>query len=442
MVTRWGGPRDVNCRRAGAAVDSRGVARSEPWIKGHGLRLSVALCTWEGSAYLQQQLRSIGAQTRLPDEVVVCDDGSTDDSVAIVERFAACAPFPVTVSVNSRRLGVTGNYARAIARCTGDVIVLGDQDDVWLPHRLHRLASRFEEDPETMLAFSDAHLTDARGRRTGQRLWQMVGFDVAEQQRLRKEPFGQLMGRSIVSGCTLAFRATGRALLSPFPNERTDSTVRVLHDRWISLVLSPVFRVAVVSEPLIEYRLHSRQQVGIPQLQLRKLVPSSVLRWRSAAVPTREHVERLRANVELLGLVRERVAHAISDRRADGLAKIDDAIDHLLARAAIDGSRAARVAKVVREYRTGRYRSYSLGTASAVADAVRPLSSPRRNGRGERPSAREAPEVDRSWAIAGGRQFVWLPTARNASNAELEEREPAWLATEGTSPRVRSPGGS
>lgn len=328
-------------------------------------RISVAMCTFQGERYLEDQLASIAAQTRLPEELIVSDDRSSDGTVAIVERFATHAPFPVRISVVDAHLGVVRNYERAIKTCQGNIIVLSDQDDIWLPHKLDTLERIFNGPDEPLLAFSDAYHIRPDGTRTGDRLWSIAGFSPAQQQRMREDPFGQLMGRSIVSGCTLSFRASGLGLLMPFPGERTDSDLRLIHDRWISMVLASVGPVAVIDDPLIEYRIHDAQQIGIPALQIRKLVPSSLLRWRSAAVPTREHTARLEATIGLLHLVAARVP-------ADARPRVEDAIAHLRARASIDGWRAKRLAGVVREFLTGRYHRYSLGTASAVADVVRP----------------------------------------------------------------------
>lgn len=96
---------------------------------GAALRISVALCTHNGSAYLTEQLASIAAQTRLPDELVVCDDRSSDDTPRLLADFAARAPFPVQVVVNSENLGSTAKFAKAISLCQGDFIALSDQAD-------------------------------------------------------------------------------------------------------------------------------------------------------------------------------------------------------------------------------------------------------------------------------------------------------------------------
>ena len=99
-------------------------------------KISVAMATCEGGRHLEAQLQSIAAQQRLPDELVVCDDASSDDTIEIARRFAERAPFPVRIETTEIRLGITANFERAVSLCAADVILLADQDDVWLPEKI------------------------------------------------------------------------------------------------------------------------------------------------------------------------------------------------------------------------------------------------------------------------------------------------------------------
>src|SRR5579863_2954193 len=128
-----------------------------------GLNISVAMCTYNGGRYLTEQLESIGAQSRLPGELVVCDDHSTDDSIGILRQFQADAPFPVRIIQNALRLGSTRNFDQAIGLCRGEFIALSDQDDRWLPGKLERLAEVLAENPFLGGVFSDANLIDSDG---------------------------------------------------------------------------------------------------------------------------------------------------------------------------------------------------------------------------------------------------------------------------------------
>src|SRR6202167_2057678 len=139
-------------------------------------RISVAMCTYNGERFLPQQLASMAKQTRLPDELVVCDDGSTDRTVAIVREFAASAPYPVRVFENERNLGFAANFERAIGLCEGDLIALSDQDDIWYPIRLERSEQEFAAHPEAGLVFSDGEIIDDQDQLVGMRLWPHFGF--------------------------------------------------------------------------------------------------------------------------------------------------------------------------------------------------------------------------------------------------------------------------
>jgi len=224
------------------------------------LRVSVAMCTYNGSRFLPEQLGSIAAQTRLPDELVVCDDGSSDATPQIIEDFASSVAFPVRFFRNSRNLGSTKNFEQAIGLCTGDLIALCDQDDIWLPEKLARQAEMLERDPALGGVFSDAELVDDKSRLIGKRLWQ-VGFFTAGRQKSFSVGSGAsvLLNRNVVAGATLMVRAALRAQWLPIPQPWH-------HDGWIAWMLLLYSKLEFDQNQLIRYRLHENQQTGTPLL--------------------------------------------------------------------------------------------------------------------------------------------------------------------------------
>src|SRR3954468_8143226 len=96
-------------------------------------RISVAMCTYNSERFVGEQLASIRNQTRPPDELVICDDGSSDGTMEHVARYAESAPFEVRVHVNERNLGSTKNFEQAIGLCEGQIVVMSGDDDVWHP---------------------------------------------------------------------------------------------------------------------------------------------------------------------------------------------------------------------------------------------------------------------------------------------------------------------
>ncbi len=221
------------------------------------------MATCNGASFIDDQLRSLAEQRRLPDELVVCDDASEDESAEKVRAFAAQAPFDVRFERNAQRLGTTANFERAVSLCSGDLIFLADQDDHWLPEKVEVQAAALEEDPAMGAALSQGRVVDDARRPLGYDLWEAVGFDAGEQAEVRAGHATAVFFRHVVAaGTTLAFRASFRPLLLPFPD------LRSAHDAWIAFMLAAVSDFALIDQPLIEYRLHAGNQFGLRRLGL------------------------------------------------------------------------------------------------------------------------------------------------------------------------------
>ena len=180
--------------------------------------ISIAMATYNGARFVREQLDSFAAQTRLPDELVVRDDASSDATAAIVEAFAASAPFPVRLTQNARNLGLTKNFEAAIEDCSGDLIFLSDQDDVWFPEKLATVEAVFAAHPEAMVVINDAENTDENLHPSG----------FAKSMHLNALGLG--WDRMVV-GCCTAFRRAFVPVLCPI---RDDG--RSLHDAWLHLL--------------------------------------------------------------------------------------------------------------------------------------------------------------------------------------------------------------
>ena len=144
------------------------------YAKAPLMQISVAMCTYNGQKYLEEQLNSIAVQSLLPIELVICDDGSADDTAEIVRQFSSTAPFPVHFFKNERNLGSTKNFEKAVSLCVGELIALSDQDDVWVPEKLARLAAVLAANPSVGGVFSNAQLIDGASRPLERLLWNEV----------------------------------------------------------------------------------------------------------------------------------------------------------------------------------------------------------------------------------------------------------------------------
>lgn len=323
-------------------------------------RIAVAMCTYNGAAYVREQLESIAAQSRLPDEVVVVDDGSTDGTVESVRSFAETAPVAVRVIRNDETLGFIKNFEKAIRLAEGDVIALADQDDVWPAGKLRAIESAFRDDPAIDLVFSDADLVDQDLRPLGCRLWESVRFTPDRQREAEAgRLFETLLRGNVVTGATCAFRVGLRDAVLPIESEEA-------HDSWIALIAAATAGTRGLSEPLLLYRQHGGNQIGAER-------KGPLERLRAAR---RRGQDDFGARAAELRAVRRRLAsHSAVSR--DRLLALDEAIRHLDARVRVgELGRLARLPLILRELARGCYAAAGEGWKSAARDLmIRPKRS-------------------------------------------------------------------
>jgi glycosyltransferase involved in cell wall biosynthesis len=224
-------------------------------------KISVALCTYNGEQYIEAQLRSIVNQTWPVDEIIICDDRSSDDTINILKRFSQEGFKDVKVFTNSKNVGAKFNFEKALQYCSGDLILLSDQDDIWQATKVEKFINFFHQHSQALGVFSNGKVIDQRGIERNQLLWDSVHFDEEAFAYIRK--FGLLdyllnMG-SAVTGASLALRKEALEYVLPF------RLMDLLwHDEWIALRLASLDKLYWLNEPLIAYRVHAQQQVGIP----------------------------------------------------------------------------------------------------------------------------------------------------------------------------------
>jgi hypothetical protein len=323
------------------------------------------MCTCNGGGYVGEQLESIAAQSRPPDELVVCDDRSDDGTREVLEAFAARARFEVRLHFNGERLGSTKNFEQAIGLCRGDLIALSDQDDFWLPEKLMRQEAALASAPDAGMVFSDAEVVDECLRPLGYTVWQHVKFGPEEQRAVRGGgAFDLLLARNIVAGATMAFRSRFKDLILPIPEayDLKREGRLLLHDGWVALLVSAVAGVTLTDGPLMKYRQHPQQQVGAKEEEAAAGVRAAVSRPNFFAV-----------EIGQLEAVRERLRAkaADTDRRRRAAARLDAKITHLRTRAEMPDGGARRLPRVLREVLTLRYHRYSNGVRSAAKDLLK-----------------------------------------------------------------------
>ena len=225
-----------------------------------GMRVSVALCTYNGSKYITTQLDSILEQIEPINEIVVCDDGSLDDTLEKVKDVSLRNPQLLwKIQKNNTSLGVIKNFEKAISLCTGDIIFLSDQDDVWHKDKTKVTTKFFNDNPSIDVVFTDANLIGEDGSL-------ITDYSLLDAMLLKPYfalwesglKFEILNVRPVATGATMAFRRSCMDSFLPFDDDKY-----ILHDYQIILASCRSNSLGVLKEKLIDYRQHENNVIGV-----------------------------------------------------------------------------------------------------------------------------------------------------------------------------------
>ena len=223
--------------------------------------ISVCMATFNGGKFIREQLESILSQLPPDAEIIIADDGSTDDTLLVVDSLNESR---IRVLPAERHLGVIYNFERALRASKGEIVFLADQDDVWLPGKVEKCLAALNEADLVMhdallLGHSDAF----------ESAWVRNG-KLSDIRTYRSGVVANWWKNSF-TGCCMAFRRKVLDKALPFPKNLP------MHDQWLGVVAEKYFKVSYVDEPLVDYRQHSSNATHIEKS------PAGVLqkiKWR------------------------------------------------------------------------------------------------------------------------------------------------------------------
>ncbi|KQS95219.1 glycosyltransferase [Chryseobacterium sp. Leaf394] len=223
------------------------------------MKISVAICTYNGEKYLAEQLDSILSQTVKADEIVICDDGSKDGTVEMLQQYQRQHPALFKIMINETNLGYFKNFEKAIYSCTGDTIITSDQDDIWKLNKIEATQSFFLENPEFEGVFNDLEIIN-----NGKKIlepsylnWKHISYSFIEENIKNNTLFlhQQMLG-SFVLGCALAVK---RSALKQYGL----SNFEIAHDYFIAQKLASKGKLGFIPATLSSYRQHDEQVCGL-----------------------------------------------------------------------------------------------------------------------------------------------------------------------------------
>lgn len=207
------------------------------------MKVSIAMAAYNGAIYIQQQLDSFLKQKKLPNQLIVIDDGSYDETLSILNNFSKYASFDVQILKNETNLGYCENFNKVLSFSSGDIVFLSDQDDFWMPEKIETICKVFEDNCSVSLVIHDLEYCDQDLNRLGH----------TKIKRLSK--FTNVK-KYHVTGMATAIRRNFLTLCLPIPKDFQS------HDTWLHLCAYYSGIKLVVPEVLALYRRHNDNATG------------------------------------------------------------------------------------------------------------------------------------------------------------------------------------
>jgi len=318
--------------------------------------ISVVICTYNGEAFLREQLESILGQSRRPEAILLSDDGSSDGTLALARQILespAAEGIEITIRTRATALGAAGNFSEALGQIGQGLVALADQDDVWHKDKLAILGSLLEAEPDLLAVHTDAALVDSTGRRFGS-LMSTLKLTTAERAALGQgRGLDALLRRNLVTGATMVFRSELLQRALPVPRGW-------VHDEWLALVAALSGGLRFERQELLSYRQHGGNDIGVRALS------ATEARERLGQSRTEFFARKTERNEALRSLV----ASPPTWLGEQGVRALQGKIEHDQWRVGLPDSRLARVPGVLRRWVTGHYARYARGAMDVVRDLV------------------------------------------------------------------------
>lgn len=207
--------------------------------------VSIALCTYNGDAYLKQQLDSIVNQSYPEIELIVVDDCSTDNTLNILKEYSARYSF-IKLFINPKNLGYIRNFEKAMSLCNGDFIALSDQDDIW---DLNKIEKQVKAIGNNLLIYHDSEFVDQNGESLSLYMSDIMNLYRGDQPEV-------FLFFNCISGHSVLMKKELRNELLPFPEA-------YFHDWWMGYVGTNLGSIDFIEESLVKYRQHQKADTNI-----------------------------------------------------------------------------------------------------------------------------------------------------------------------------------
>lgn len=200
--------------------------------------ISVVIASYNGEKYIKKQIESIICQLNIDDEVIVSDDGSSDDTLNIVAKMSENDSR--IKLINGPRKGYNKNFENAIRCAKGDYIFISDQDDEWMPNKVSIILETFKHNPEIKCIRHDCYVVDDKDN---------IIIDSYNTYRKANINYKKNFVKNTFTGCCMCVEANWLKKLLPFPEN-------FFYDAWIGIISCKFDKAKIINDKLIKWCRH------------------------------------------------------------------------------------------------------------------------------------------------------------------------------------------
>jgi glycosyltransferase involved in cell wall biosynthesis len=327
------------------------------------MNISVALCTFNGEKYISDQLLSIIGQSKAVKEIVISDDGSTDATVSLIQKFKSeqnLKGIEIKLFQNPSPLGISKNFEKCLSLTSHEWVFLSDQDDVWLEDKVALFQNHILKNPDSKFVCSNAEITDSNNNKLGYTLVEALNISRKELHQLNSgQAFDVLLSRNLATGATCLVHKSIYENALPFSDYW-------LHDEWMAINAAFDGSINFLVTPTINYRQHGNNAVGM----LKKNFRRRISKYREPRNERNLHLlNRAYALVEFLG------TNVVSTLKEQQLGKLIAAQNYLQfqnGRFNTPANRLIRWVPLSLWLVQGKYGKYGRGFKDYFKDVVQP----------------------------------------------------------------------
>jgi glycosyltransferase involved in cell wall biosynthesis len=219
-------------------------------------KIDILLSTYNGTHFLPELLNSLMVQTFSNFQIIIRDDGSTDDTVLVIKDYLDKYPDKIVfVTDTLGNIGSTASFQKLMDFSDAEYLMFCDQDDIWLPHKIAisynniiELEVLYSDSP--LFIYSDLYIVDENLN-----LLSDSYMKTAHLVPATINTFYKMLAVSVVAGCTMLINKKAKEMSVPIPEGQ-------IHDHWISIIVSKYGHFKYINEPTIKYRQHSHNTIG------------------------------------------------------------------------------------------------------------------------------------------------------------------------------------